>query len=126
MDQKWAGRVRSSYRSRAMERRSAARMMVDVPAWCFLDGFRHPCRAVDLSATGMMVERTRSLAEREMPSLGAWELHLPARRPIRVRARPVRSDGRLLAVRFVVMHDVDRLTIAEHADRLSRTPGTLH
>ncbi len=101
-------------------------MMVDVPTWCLLDGFRHACRAVDLSATGMLVERPRTLAERDPPQLGAYELHLDASRPIRVRGRTVRSEGRILAVRFVVVHDVDRLTIAEHADTLSRARVVLH
>lgn len=101
-------------------------MMVDVPTWCLLDGFRHACRTVDLSATGMLLERTRTLAEREPPHLGAYELHLDGRRPIRVRGRTVRWDGRIVAVRFVVMHDVDRLTIAEHADRVARHRGLLH
>lgn len=109
-----------------MERRSAARVQVDFPAWCLVDGFRHACRAVDLSTSGMVVQRNRVLSEREPGQLGAFELVLDARRPIRVRARTVRSDGRLLAVRFVVVHDVDRLTIAEHADRLVKRTGLLH
>jgi PilZ domain len=109
-----------------MERRNAARMMVDLPTWCLLDGFRHACRAVDLSATGMLLERGRSLEGRDPLQLGAYELHLEGRRPIRVRGRTVRAEGRVVAVRFVVMHDVDRLTIAEHADRLTRTSGVLH
>jgi hypothetical protein len=109
-----------------MERRNAARMMVDVPTWCLLDGFRHACRTVDLSATGMLVQRTRTLADRDPPQIGAYELHLEGRRPIRVRARTVRSEGRVLAVRFVVVHDVDRLTIAEHADTIARSSGVLH
>jgi hypothetical protein len=109
-----------------MERRNAARMMVDVPTWCLLDGFRHACRTVDLSTTGMLVERSKILAEREPPHLGAYELHLEGRRPIRVRGRTVRSQGRVLAVRFVVVHDVDRLTIAQHADWLGSSSGVLH
>ncbi|MEZ4295172.1 MAG: PilZ domain-containing protein [Polyangiaceae bacterium] len=109
-----------------MERRTAARMMVDVPAWCLLDGHRHACRAVDLSSTGMLVLRSRSLAQREPPGIGAYELHLAGKRPIRVRARAVRSEGPLVAVRFVVMSDVDRLNIAEHADELARRRVSLH
>jgi len=109
-----------------MERRTAARIQVDLPAWCLLDGFRHACRTVELSTTGMVVQRTRMLSEREPGQIGAYEIVLGDQRPIRVRARTVRSDGRLLAVRFVVVHDVDRLTIAEHADELVTTPGILH
>lgn len=115
-----------AYRSSRMERRSAARIAVDLPAFCLLDGFRHACRTVDLSTTGMVVHRPRALSEREPHQLGAYEVHLDGRRPIRVRARTVRSEGALLAVRFVVVHDVDRLTIAEHADRLANSRGSLH
>ena len=38
-------------------------------------------------------------------------------RPIRTRARSVWTRDRFQAVRFVVMHDVDRLVIAEQLDR---------
>jgi hypothetical protein len=100
-----------------MERRNAARIVVDLPAFCYLDGFRHACRAVDLSTTGMVVQRSRRLAEREPHQIGSYELLLDDGTPIHVRARTVRTDGQLLAVRFVVIHDVDRLAIAEQADR---------
>ena len=40
--------------------------------------------------------------------------------PIRARARSVWGRGGLQAVSFVLIHDVDRLVIAEHLDRLSR------
>jgi PilZ domain len=109
-----------------MERRTAARMIVDLPAWCLLDGHRHTCRAIDLSPTGMLLERGRALTLRDPPHLGAYEVHLEGSRPIRVRARAVRVEGRMLAVRFVVMNDVDRLTIAEHADSLPPSSGLLH
>ena len=101
-------------------------MAVDLPAYYLLDGHRHACRTVDLSTTGMVVQRSRALAEREPHQLGAYEVHLEGRKPIRVRARTVRSEGLLVAVRFVVVHDVDRLTIAEHADRLSKGRGSIH
>ena len=100
--------------------------MVDLPAYCLLDGYRHVCRTIDLSTTGMVVQRGRALVDRDPMQLGAYEIILGDRRPIRVRARTVRSDGPLLAVRFVVVHDVDRLTIAEHADRVARLPGLVH
>ena len=104
-----------------MERRTSVRFAVDLPAFQLVDGFRHVCRTVDLSTTGMVVQRGRALAGREPPQLGAYEIHLGGKRPVRVRARTVRSEGALVAVRFVVVHDVDRLTIAEHADALART-----
>lgn len=108
-----------------MERRIGARAQVDFPVIAFVDGFGHPCRAIDLSTTGMVVERTKRLSERALPSLRAIELRLGDRR-IRARARSVWSDGRLEAVRFLVMSDVDRLAIAEHLDRKARLREPLH
>lgn len=99
---------------------------MDLPAFCLLDGFRHEVRTVDLSTTGMVVQRSKTLAEREPHHLGAYELFLDEERPIRVRARTVRSEGLLLAVRFVVVHDVDRLTIAEHTDRAAKSRRSIH
>jgi hypothetical protein len=109
-----------------MERRISSRAQVDLPVAAFVDGFKHDCRAVDISPTGMVVERTRSLAARTLSTLTALELQLGEARPIRVRARTVWSKDRLQAVRFVVMNDVDRLTIAEHLDRMARLREPLH
>ncbi len=102
-----------------MERRGGLRAACDAPVSAFVDGFRHPCRAVDLSPTGMLYERSRSLTDRESSELNAYELRLGDQR-IRMRARTVWIKERLCAVRFVVMSDVDRLTIAEHIDELGR------
>ena len=64
------------------------------------------------------------------PAIGATAilsgLYFGQHGPIRVRARTVWSQDRLQAVRFVVMHDVDRLTIAEHLDRMMRLREPLH
>jgi hypothetical protein len=109
-----------------MERRIGSRAQVDLPVSAFVDGFEHHCRAVDISPTGMVVERTRSLAARTLSTLTALELDLGEARPIRVRARTVWSRDRLQAVRFVVMNDVDRLDIAEHLDRMARLREPLH
>jgi PilZ domain len=109
-----------------MERRIGSRAQVDLPVSAFVDGFQHPCRAVDLSVSGMVLERTKSLATRVPLQMSAFEVRLAGARPIRVRARTVWSQDRLQAVRFVVMNDVDRLTIAEHLDRLVRLREPLH
>jgi hypothetical protein len=111
-----------------MDRRlSSRRARVDMPVFAIVDGFRHGCRAVDLSSTGMVIERSRSLAGRELSNLAAYELRLGAEeRPILARARNVWSKEHLQALRFVVMHDVDRLLIAEHLDRLARLREPLH
>jgi len=109
-----------------MERRIGSRGQVDFPVSAIVDGFRHPCRAVDLSPTGMVVERTKSLAGRTLHLLNSLELELEGERPIPLRARTVWSQDRLHAVRFVVMHDVDRLSIAEHLDRMAQRREQLH
>jgi len=109
-----------------MERRISSRAQVDVPICALVDGFRHECRAVDLSPTGMVFERTRVLAGRELSQLNPFEIFLAGSRPIRARARSVWSRDRLLAVRFVMMSDADRLTIAEMLDRKTRLHEALH
>lgn len=108
-----------------MERRVSPRAQVDVPICALVDGYRHACRAVEISPTGMLVERSAALLERELPQVSPFEIFLGAR-PIRARARPVWSRERLLAVRFVWMHDADRLTIAELLDRKARLREPLH
>jgi hypothetical protein len=109
-----------------MERRISSRAQVDVPVSALVDGFLHACRGVDLSPTGMVLERTRALSERDLPSLSPLRIHLEGRSPIHARARAVWSRGRLQAVRFVAMSDADRLTIAELLDRKARLGEPLH
>src|SRR3954470_18665834 len=103
-----------------MERRISSRAQVDVPICALIDGFRHECRALDLSPTGMVFERSRALAGRQLAQTSPFEIYLPDSRPIRARARPVWGKQRLLAVKFVMINDVDRLTIAELLDRKVR------
>ncbi len=109
-----------------MERRFSSRAQVDVPVTAYVDGARHACQVVDLSASGMVFQRNRSLASRELPDVNRFELFLGPNRPIRARARSVWSRGGLQAVSFVLIHDADRLVIAEHLDRLSRLHQMLH
>jgi hypothetical protein len=109
-----------------MERRISERARVDVPICALVDGFRHECRALDLSPLGMAFERTRALSERNLGQATPFEILLPGSRPIRARGRPVWSKDRLLAVKFVVIHDVDRLTIAELLDRRAWLREPLH
>lgn len=109
-----------------MERRISSRAQVDVPICALVAGFRHACRTIDLSPTGMLIERSRALLSHDLPQVSPFELYLGEGRPIRARARPVWSRDRLLAVRFVWMNDADRLTIAELLDRKMRQGETLH
>jgi hypothetical protein len=109
-----------------MERRISLRAQVDVPICALVDGFRHACRAIDLSPAGMVFEQTRALAERQMAQVAPFEIYLPGGRPIRARGRSVWGRDRLLAVKFVMMHDADRLTLAEMLDRKVRLREPLH
>jgi hypothetical protein len=99
-----------------MERRLSLRAQVDVPLAAHVDGFWHDCRLVELSTTGALLELTRRLASRDLLPLQAFEIRLGGR-PVRTRGRIVWTGGRLSGVRFIGMHDVDRLTLAEHIDR---------
>ncbi len=109
-----------------MERRISSRAQVDVAICALVDGFRHECRAIELSPTGMLLERSRALEGRTVHELAPFEIALPGARPIRTRARPVWTKGRLQAVKFVAMHDADRLTLAEMLDRKVRLREPLH
>jgi hypothetical protein len=76
------------------------------------------CHALELSATGVVVQRGRELSEREQRALFKLEMLLPNRsRPVRVLARVARrcAPG-VYAMRFVLISDVDRLTLMEHLD----------
>lgn len=76
------------------------------------------CHALELSASGIVVERGRELSERELRAGFKLELFLPeTRRPVRVLAKVVRRVGTTAyAFKFVLIADVDRLTLMEHLD----------
>jgi len=110
-----------------MERRFGLRGQVDLPAIQLLDGFGHDCRIVDISARGLVVQRSKALAER--PSRLMYRLELPldgGDRCIRAVARPVWTQGLLQAMRYVAVDEMDRLEIAEMLDRLGRQGAVLH
>ena len=111
-----------------MERRLGLRGLVDLPVIQHVDGFPHECRVVDISARGMVVLRTKSLAARRTRLL--YRLELPILegegRRIHAVARPVWTQGALQAMRYVTVHEVDQLEIAELLDRLGRRRTVLH
>jgi hypothetical protein len=109
-----------------MERRISSRAQVDVRICALVDGFRHACRASELSPTGMVFERSRGLAGHEITSAAPFEIYLPGVKPIRARVRPVWASERIQAVKFVMINDADRLTIAELLDGKVRMGGVLH
>jgi hypothetical protein len=78
------------------------------------------CRGIEISATGIILDRGCLVTNRETPLLLRLELQLPERfRKLEALARPVWSFGSQQALRFVHMSDVDRLNLAEHLDILA-------
>jgi hypothetical protein len=80
------------------------------------------CRATEVSATGIVIERGRELSERELRALFKLELFLPnEKRPVRVLAKVARRVGLTdYALKFVLISDVDRLSLMEHLDAQQR------
>ena len=125
--------------ARARDRRSAgSRMLVTLPVTTICDGFRHACKSVNISTSGMVVELNESLASREPHLVYRYELQLDGGPCIRVAGRTAWRGGALQGVRFIRLHeedrraiadfmhevrrrrasDLDRLELAEHIDRL--------
>ncbi|HYQ17448.1 MAG TPA: hypothetical protein VEQ58_16860 [Polyangiaceae bacterium] len=77
------------------------------------------CRAVELSASGIVVERGRELSEREQRAGLRLEMFVPGlKRPVRALAKVARALGNTrYALRFVLISDVDRLSLMEHIDQ---------
>jgi hypothetical protein len=77
------------------------------------------CHAVELSASGIVVERGRELSAREQRAGVKLELFLPGvAKSVRVLAKVIRPVGfSSYALKFVLISDVDRLTLMEHLDR---------
>jgi hypothetical protein len=99
-----------------------------MPVIQHVDGFPHECRVVDISPRGLVVQRTKSLAARRSRLL--YWLELPILdgegRRIQALARPVWTAGALQAMRYVAVHQVDQLEIAEMLDKLGKQGTVLH
>jgi len=81
-------------------------------------GFISHCRGIEISASGIIVDRGRDVPSQ--PLLLGLEMLLPERvRPLRALARPIWVRGSQQALKFVRISDVDRLTLAEHLDILN-------
>ena len=75
-------------------------------------------RAAELSTTGVVLDFRHS-EECSTDGLVTLELFVPGQsRPIRTAARFVRRVGKLLAFEFVVIGRDERLSLAEHIDRV--------
>jgi hypothetical protein len=81
---------------------------------------RYRARSAELSTTGVVLD-LRHTEGLDVERLQQLELAVPGSvRPIHVVARPVRKIGKLLAYEFLTIREVDRLTLAEHLDRVRR------
>jgi hypothetical protein len=103
-----------------MQDRTGARARTDFDVVARDGGMACHCRAVDLSASGILVDRGREVRTTDQRLLVDLELCLPERPDVWLHAtgRFVWSLGSQQAFRFVVMNDVDRLTVAQHIDLL--------
>ncbi len=104
-----------------MERRVGLRARTDFPVIARNGSLSAHCRGIEISATGIIVDRGLSVTRRDQPLLLKLELRLPERiRILNALARPVWAFGSQQALRFIRMSDVDRLSLAEHLDILHR------
>lgn len=101
------------------------RLGLRVPAncWALLTGHTTNAYAiaVELSSTGAVLKFVgrRSLPRFLLDQRFALDLFIPgAATPVHVIVRPVRTIGDLQAFEFIQSSAVDRLTLAEHLDRL--------
>lgn len=74
-------------------------------------------RGIELSPTGILIDRGRPVELRDQPLYVDMEILLPERiAALYAVARPVWSFGSQQAFKFVRISDVDRLSLAEHVD----------
>jgi hypothetical protein len=75
------------------------------------------CRGIEVSSSGILIDRGRAIRSTDNRMLVDIELRLPERlRTLRAKARSVWTSGTQQALRFVAISDADRLTLAEHID----------
>jgi len=84
-------------------------------------------RGVDVSTTGIVLDRGRLIGELDWPLVQRLELQLPTHlKTVRALARPIWSNETRQAFKFVRIADVDRLILAEHLDFMSVRGVVLH
>src|SRR6185503_3580630 len=72
------------------------------------------CRAVEVSSTGIVLERRRASSDSDGYGALRLELFLPGvPRPLRVLARPIRWVETRQAMKLLAISDADRLTLTE-------------
>ena len=108
-----------------MERRVGLRGRTDFGVVARDGLFTSHCRGIEVSPTGIVVDRGRLVVGNDDRLIYKLELRLPERfNALLALARPVWTKGSQQALRFVRMSDPDRLTLAEHLD-LVRLRGAL-
>ena len=106
-----------------MQRRLSQRARTDFRVLTRDGSVISDCRGLDVSTTGILLDRGHVIAERDQKLFLDLEIRLPERHaPLRALARPIWSFGTQQAFKFVRISDVDRLNLAEHLD-LSRMRG---
>jgi hypothetical protein len=102
----------------SIARRLGVRTPMAFGVYATTRGKRVRARAAELSTTGLVLDFRHS-EECSTDGLVTLELFVPGQsRPIRTAARFVRRVGKLLAFEFVVIGRDDRLSLAEHIDRV--------
>jgi hypothetical protein len=110
-----------------MKRRINQRARTDCPVRTHQGSLMSQYRAIEVSPTGMVIDRGRPVEARDQRLLIDVEIVLPERhRPLRALARPIWSFGTQQAFKFVRMSDVDRLNLAEHVDLAELRRLVLH
>jgi len=131
LDQDWltpssAARRRSAPPS-GPQRSIGLRGRTDIPVLIYDGVVASHCHAVELSSTGIVLERGRSEPRSDRRGSVRLELFLEnAPRPVRVLARSVRWFGTREAYKFTTIADADRLTLTEHLDREHRRGHALY
>lgn len=102
-----------------LDRRVYPRSSVDLPATTIVDVEQRPCRVVEISPSGLVFESDVDMKQDEMPMVQRVDLAVSSTL-IRVVARTVWVRAKHVALKFIGLHDVDRLEIAEELDRAAR------
>jgi hypothetical protein len=101
-----------------MRGRTGLRVRTDFDVVAWLGGMKSHCRAIDLSTSGVLVDRGRQVRPADERLMVDLELLLPeSAEALHAVGRSVWSQGTMQAFCFVGLDDVDRLTLAEHIDR---------
>jgi hypothetical protein len=110
-----------------MDRRVGLRTRTDFRVIAQRGPLRSQYRGIDVSPTGIVLDRGRLIAEQDWPLWMRLELQLPEYlKSVRAVARPIWSMGTKQAFKFVRIADVDRLILAEHLDFMSVRGDSLH